>query len=183
MSASFLIDWEASLPCCCVQASVAIRCMPATNPAYPLASHLLARSGRKSTGKTKLKLLRPRHQIARINVRYGRSRPARRTGIAKSYYPAKTGQLPSKPDRLSAVFLFGGELALPHGSHRLSGEDGRKQCRIAMRASASPDRFFKILHEAGDHCRAATMDFPTEPPGNKISSQIQWVGCGGHVRN
>lgn len=149
MSASFLIDWEASLPCCCVQASVAIRCMPATNPAYLLASYLLARSGRKSTGKTKLKLLRPRHQIARINVRYGRSRPARRTGIAKSYYPAKTGQLPSKPDRLSAVFLFGGELALPHGSHRLSGEDGRKQRRIAMRATASPDRFFKIRRDAG----------------------------------
>jgi hypothetical protein len=58
--------------------------------------------------ETKRKLLRPRHQIARINVRYGRSRPARRTGIAKSYYPAKTGELPSKPDRLWAVFLFGG---------------------------------------------------------------------------
>src|SRR5450432_552991 len=72
-------------------------------PAYPLASYLLARSGRKSTGKTKRKLLRPRHQIARFNVRYGRSRPARRTGIAKSYYPAKTGQLPLKPGRLWAV--------------------------------------------------------------------------------
>src|ERR1700730_10818832 len=114
MSASFLIDWEASLPCCCVRASVAIRCMPATSPAYPLASHLLARSGRKSTGKTKRKLLRPRHQIARINVRYRLSRPARRTGIAKGYYPAKTGQLPSKPDRLWAVFYLAGSPTLPH---------------------------------------------------------------------
>src|SRR3984893_12870811 len=88
--------------------------MPATSPAYPLASHLLARSGRKSTGKTKRKLLRPRHQIARINVRYRSSRPARRPGIAKGYYPAKTGQLPSKPDRLWAVFYLAGSPTLPH---------------------------------------------------------------------
>lgn len=182
MSASFLIDWEASLPCCCVQASVAIRCMPATNPAYPLASYLLARSGRKSTGKTKRKLLRPRHQIARINVRYGRSRPARRTGIAKSYYPAKTGQLPSKPDRLSAVFLFGGELALPHGSDRLSGERPETTSDSdAGHRFAGP--IFQNTPSCRRHCRAAIMDFRTEPPGNKISSQIQWVGCGGHVRN
>jgi hypothetical protein len=35
----------------CVQAFEAKSGMPATNPAYPLASYLLARSGRKSTGK------------------------------------------------------------------------------------------------------------------------------------
>ena len=175
MSASFLIDWEASLPCCCVQASVAIRCMPATNPAYPLASYLLARSGRKSTGKTKRKLLRPRHQIARINVRYGRSRPARRTGIAKSYYPAKTGQLPSKPDRLWAVFYLAASLPCPTEAIGCQA-NGRKQRRIAMRATASPDRFFKIRRDAGGHCRAAIMDPGRNRLGTKYLFKINGLG-------
>jgi hypothetical protein len=55
-------------------------------------------------------------------------------------------------------FYLAASLPLPHGSHRLSGEDSLKQRRIAMRATASPDRFFKMRHDAGSHFRAGIMD-------------------------
>jgi hypothetical protein len=138
---------------------VAIRCMPATNPAYPLGSYLLARSGRKSTGKTKRKLLRPRHQIARFNVRYVWSRPARRTGIAKGYHPAKTGQLPSKPDRLWAVFYLAASPTLPP---RKSSALRRRQPETTSDSDAGRrfhrTDFFKIRHDAGGHFRVGIMD-------------------------
>ena len=54
--------------------------------------------------------------------------------------------------------------------------NGRKQRRIAMRATASPDRFFKIRHDAGGHCRAAIMDSGRNRLGTKYLLKFNGLG-------
>jgi hypothetical protein len=45
-----------------------------------------------------------------------------------------------------------------------------------MRATASPDRFFKIRRDAGGHCRAAIMDSGRNRLGTKYLLKFNGLG-------
>jgi hypothetical protein len=147
---------EASLPCFASRRSR--QKAAGDNPAYPLASYLLARSGRKSTGKRSENYSgRDTKSPDSTFVMVGADPLAARELPKAIILPRQGNFLPNLTASRRSFYLAA-SLPSPTEVIGCQATTAGKQRRIAMRATASPDRFFKIRHNAGGHFRAGIMD-------------------------